>query len=96
MINRGTIPFPELVDFLGRLGYAVDRSQSAEDHTTFRNPARSLRIILPAYSERAAVHPTHLAVVRHVLSENDEAEATEFQTWLEGRGYREPQSMPAR
>jgi len=96
MGKSNEIRFAELAALLRRFGYALDPEQSAEDHFTFRHPDRPLRIILPAYRDNAAVRAVHLAVVRHVLTDGDPAEAREFEAWLDGRVSLDAGEVPVR
>jgi hypothetical protein len=82
------VTYAELVQLLTDLNYAPDRRQSAATYTYYQNPDRYLPIILQVRPADEPVRNTYLAMVEHILRENDAAAAREFERRFGGRWSR--------
>jgi hypothetical protein len=89
MADATPVTYTDLVAILADLRYTPDPARSSATYSVFRHPDRPLPIFLQVFPDDEPVRNTFVAMVYHILHENDPASAREFERRTGGRWTRE-------
>ena len=90
MHDSPRISYGQLRSILGELGYAQDLERSGRKHVTFAHSGPGMILILPVYSDRAAVQALDMATVQAILKQALPEEVETFDRLVRETAERKP------